>query len=288
MKTSIVLCLASLLTAPAARAASNTFTYAVGDVKVTLLSERQQTGDKKILIGATEEMLKQTAPDGTFPNAVNAFLVRTKDQTILVDAGFGIKLFDNLKEVGLAPGDIDAVLLTHMHGDHIGGLLRDGKPAFPKADLYIATPERDYWVGATPPDSPQRQALAAYADRLHLFNARPPEDANVRFPLLDNILPIAAYGHTPGHTVYEVSSGGKRLLIWGDLTHAMAVQMPYPQVAVTYDIDPAQAVASRKAILDYVAQKPIPVAGMHIAFPGIGTVTKHPNGDGYTFEPVTP
>ena len=276
------------MTAATAATAQDTFRHTLGETTVTLLSERQQTGNKGILIGATPEMLAKTAPDGTFPNAVNAFLVQTPTQTVLVDTGFGTKLFDNLKAFGVSPEKIDAVLLTHMHGDHIGGLLRDGKPAFPNADVYLATPERDHWTAEAAPDTPQKKVLAAYRDRLHLFTpAALGEVADgkrwQREPLPGNVTAIAAYGHTPGHTMFQIDAGGQSLLIWADLTHAMAVQMPYPSVAVTYDVDPAQAVRSRLAVLEYAAKSGIPVAGMHIPYPGIGTVAK--DADGYRFTP---
>jgi glyoxylase-like metal-dependent hydrolase (beta-lactamase superfamily II) len=110
------------------------------------------------------------------------------------------------------------------------------------------------------------------------------------FPEGIAVRPIAAYGHTPGHTLYLLSSGGERLLIWGDLTHAMAVQMPFPQVAVTYDVDSEQAVASRKTVLEFVVKNKIPVAGMHIAYPGMGVVSANsaknpPENSVYRFTP---
>jgi glyoxylase-like metal-dependent hydrolase (beta-lactamase superfamily II) len=277
------------------------FTTKIGAVEISLLNERQQTGSKSILIGATPEILKQTAPDGTFPNAINAFLVRfpKRDiggttypaQNILVDTGFGTRLFDNLKSFGLLPADIDIVLITHMHGDHIGGLLRDGKPAFPKAKIYISQPEHAYWTAPTQPqDSLQNRAVTAYKEHLCLFQPTALGTAPTRlpdFPVGTEIEALAAYGHTPGHTLFLVKSQDERLLIWADLTHAMAVQMPFPQVAVTYDVEPDQAIASRKKVLSYVAENKIPVAGMHIAFPGIGTVSPLSGKDSaYKFTPL--
>lgn len=100
----------------------------------------------------------------------------------------------------------------------------------------------------------------------------------------EGIFPIKVYGHTPGHTAFMVVSDGERLLIWGDITHAMAVQMPHPEISVTYDVDPDAARALRLKILEYVAAHKIPVAGMHIAWPGIGTVEKA--AQGYEFTPA--
>jgi glyoxylase-like metal-dependent hydrolase (beta-lactamase superfamily II) len=250
--------------------------------EVTTLPESQGEGNKSVLIGATPEMLQKYAPQGTFPNGTNAFFVKTPDMNILVDAGYGRNLFTHLQSIGIAPEQIDVVLLTHMHGDHIGGMLRDGKPSFPNARLYIAQPEHDYWMDAANSRGQQaRDVIAAYKNKLQLF--QPAASAQNAATLVSGIKGIAAYGHTPGHTAFLVESDNSKLLIWGDLTHAMAVQMPYPQVAVTYDVNPEDAIAYRKKLLEYVEKNKLPVAGMHIAFPGIGTVTKDTSSGGYSF-----
>ncbi|MDR2180995.1 MAG: MBL fold metallo-hydrolase [Synergistaceae bacterium] len=265
-------------TPAAAAEVPGTYTVKVGAFQVSLLSEGQSDGSGANLIGADEAMMKKYAPAGTYPTAVNAFLVRTPDRLVLVDAGFGRELFTNLKKLGVDPEQISAVLLTHMHGDHIGGLLVGDKIAFPKAKLYLARQERDYWASEeimkTFPADRQggfknaQKTLAAYGDAVQTFD---PGDLGAKF-LLPGIAAIAAFGHTPGHTLYRVESEGAKLLIWGDLTHAMAVQMPEPQVAMTYDVDPQMAAASRLAVLKYVAAEKIPVAGMHIPYPGIGNI----------------
>ncbi len=262
-----------------AQSNNNTFTTRVGNFQVSLLSEGQGQGNPRILIGATPEMMEKAIPDGTFSNATNSFLIRMPEQTILVDAGYGKLLFDNLASLGIKPEEINTVLITHMHGDHIGGMLRDGKPAFPNATVYIATPEHAHWAAI---DGGAKKVIEAYQGKLQLF--QPEEAGKATKALLPGIYGIAAYGHTPGHTAFLLESDGKQLLIWGDLAHAMAIQMPYPQVAVTYDTDPDQAIRYRKEILAYVSSGKIPIAGMHIAYPGMGSVTL--DGTGYLFTPA--
>ncbi len=262
-------------------AQQNVITFDIGSYAVSLLSEGQGQGNTGILLNATDEMKKECAPDGKFSNATNVFLVETGGQTILFDAGYGRNLFDNLQSLKKKVEDIDAVILTHMHGDHIGGLLRDGKKSFPKATLYIPKPEYDYWMGDNARNSASaRKVIEGYNDQLRLF-----EPGTIEKPqeLVKGVWSIAAYGHTPGHTGYLLESGSSKLLIWGDLTHAMAIQMPYPQVAVTYDTDPKTAVESRQQILKYVAENKISIAGMHIPFPAIGSIRKN-NTKGYDFE----
>jgi glyoxylase-like metal-dependent hydrolase (beta-lactamase superfamily II) len=251
-----------------------------GDYQVYLLSEGQNKGNAGILIGASPEMIAEQIPDGTFPMATNVILIQTPDKNILVDTGYGRLLPDNLTAVGLDPKQIDVVLITHMHGDHIGGLLKNGQSVFPNAQLYIAQPEHDYWLNANNENA--INVIKEYADRLALFE--PNELGELTNELLPGITPLATYGHTPGHTSFLVESGDDKLLIWGDLAHAMAIQMPYPQVAVTYDVNPEEAVRSREAVLKYVSENKIPVAGMHIAYPGIGDI-KPASGSGYTFIP---
>ncbi|MDR0295262.1 MAG: MBL fold metallo-hydrolase, partial [Prevotellaceae bacterium] len=151
------------------------------------------------------------------------------------------------------------------------------------ADLYISEPEYRYWKNEKSQGGERaRQVLKAYKGQRQLFH--PNQLDSITTFLLPNIQSVAAYGHTPGHTLYLLSSGEEKMLFWGDLTHAMAIQMPYPQVALTYDIDAAMAIAVREMILDYIAKNNIVVAGIHIAFPGMGNIKK--SNKGYLFTPL--
>ncbi|MDL2265560.1 MBL fold metallo-hydrolase [Parabacteroides sp. OttesenSCG-928-G07] len=258
---------------------NNVFTYKVGKYEISLLAEGQGNGNPRILIGATPEMMEKAIPEGTFPNATNTFLIKTPDQIILVDAGYGRELFNNLQSLGVTPEQVDVVLITHMHGDHIGGMLRDGNIAFPNAKVHLATREYGHWNGV---EGNAKNMIQAYEGQISLF--LPEKAGEAKNQLYPGIYAITSYGHTPGHSCFLVESDGQKLLIWGDLTHAMAIQMPYPQVAVTYDSNPDDAIKSRKEILEYVSKNNIPIAGMHIAYPGIGSVKAE--GAGYQFVPV--
>jgi len=253
------------------------FTYGFGVFDLTVLPEVQRDVNKDILISFTDEMSGEYDPATPFRNAVNAFLIETQENTILVDAGYGRKLFGHLETCGKEPEDIDVILLTHMHGDHIGGLLREEKKAFPNAELYVSQPEYDFWMsdeqrGSLPENrrggfDNARKVLTVYKDQLHLFV--PGEAGDPGQELLPGIRPIAAYGHTPGHTAYLLNSDDYQFLIWGDLTHVTSVQISYPQVAVTYDVDPVKAVEYRRQLLEYISNNGIRVAGMHIEYPGM-------------------
>ncbi|GHT97861.1 hypothetical protein FACS1894142_3330 [Spirochaetia bacterium] len=260
------------------------FTYRLGRFEVNLLVENRGAGRSSILLNADSDLLGRYIPGGTYQSETNTFLVRTGDKTIVVDTGFGTTIFDRMKQLGVSPDQVDAVLITHMHGDHIGGLQKEGKALFPRAAVFLAQQERDYFT-KTNVNNAAVAALAPYGDRVKTFL---PGDLDVArqsgarsLEGLPGIIPVAAFGHTPGHTAYLLESDGERLLIWGDLMHAEAIQFPVPGVSVTYDTDPAAAAAIRGRILDYAATQKVPVAGMHLVYPAIGTVTAA--GSGYRF-----
>jgi glyoxylase-like metal-dependent hydrolase (beta-lactamase superfamily II) len=165
-----------------------------------------------------------------------------------------------------------------MHDGHIGGLLNSTAAAFPTAKVYIDQTEYAYWKNLSdsgdPSASTQGVVLSAYGNRVVPFAANGTEVDHT------GVVAIPAYGHTPGHAMYLVQD----LLYWGDVTHAMAIQMPVPRVAVTYDVDPQQAVAARLQVLEKVLQNRWKVAGAHIPWPAIGTLEK--SGNGYAFTPV--
>ena len=257
-----------------------TTSWTVGACEIITLVESQHEGNTEILVGATQDMLSQCAPAGTFPMATNAFLVRTPENIILIDAGYGKKLFDNMLVFNVAPEQVNIILMTHLHGDHIGGLLRNSSIAFPNAELYISQKEHDYWINLEEGGEQAQAVIEAYQSRLHLFS--PTDIASGGTNILPEFWAIAMPGHTPGHTAFLLESDNQKMFIWGDLTHAMAIQMPYPEVAVTYDVDPVLAIATRKQALDYMAKQNIPVAGMHIPFPGIGHIETKENG--YLFD----
>jgi glyoxylase-like metal-dependent hydrolase (beta-lactamase superfamily II) len=252
------------------------FTWKTGAFQVYTLVENKGQGRPGILIGASDAQLNLYFPGGTYPSETNIFLIRGLGKTVLIDTGFGGALFETLRLLKVEPAEVDAILLTHLHGDHTGGLSRDGAALFPNARVYLS---RQEYSGAQ--DNTLR-LLAPYGNRVETFEPSALNAAGAE--LLPGIRGIAAFGHTPGHTVYLIENGGERLLIGGDMVHVQGIQFPLPDIAVSYDADASAAIASRREILDYAAQYRIPIGGMHLEYPAIGVVEKA--GDGFRFIPA--
>jgi glyoxylase-like metal-dependent hydrolase (beta-lactamase superfamily II) len=219
--------------------------------------------------------------------------VQTPEQTVLIDTACGPnmaptagRMMANLQAAGITPDDIDVVLLTHLHRDHVGGLLdADGRVAFPRAKLLMPEAEAVYWLdegaaAAAPEDkrpafTMAQQSTAPYGAAMQTFTAEEP---------LPGIKAVPLPGHTPGHTGYEMGAGDDRLLIWGDICHAPDVQTRRPEAAVIFDVDQPLAIATRRAILARAADERLLIAGMHMHFPAFVRIARE--GDGYAVRPI--
>jgi glyoxylase-like metal-dependent hydrolase (beta-lactamase superfamily II) len=279
------------------------YRMALGDLKVTALYDGYVMLDRSLLKGASDTDLQNLlakvflADTKEVQTAVNAYLVQTGKNLVLVDAGaakcFGPTLGgigDNLRAAGY--GDmarIDSILLTHLHPDHVCGLTTaDGKAAFPNATVYVTKAEADFWLNedtaAKAPKEHQpffemaREAVAPYvaSGKLKIFN---PGDR-----LMAGVTAVPTPGHTPGHAGYLFESGKERLLVWGDVVHSHAVQFARPEIAIEFDVDSTQAIASRQKTFADAANKKLWIAGAHMPFPGIGRVRKE--GNTYAWVPV--
>lgn len=240
--------------------------------------------------GLLKHEFADATPQGVL-TAINAFLVNTGDHLILVDAGLGTcngpssgHLLENLKAAGYSPEDVDAVLITHMHGDHICGLAKDGARLFPKATVYAGEAEIAYWLTTQPNDPAAERKkgvqgmMASYQAAGALKGFKP---GAVLFP---GVTALDTHGHTPGHTSYLFQSGGASFLALGDIAHVHAVQFSHPEATIDYDTDQPTAKAARAVLFERLAKEGWSVGGAHLPFPGIGHVRK--DGAAYDYVPV--
>lgn len=280
--------------------ASGFYRVKLGDFKITVLNDgTTPVPFDQLLHGSSRASLAAKFREAGEPlnreTSVNSFLIDTGTRRILIEAGAG-RLFGPccgrlpamLKAAGYAPESIDAVLLTHVHGDHSGGLTVDGRRVFPNADIYLAKGELDYWMSdaakARAKASHQkmfeegRAALAPYraAGRVRTFSAPA--------TLFPGIRAIPAPGHTPGHSFYEIESRGSRMRVIGDIVHAAEIQLQRPSITIDFDADEAQAAATRRAALTEFARTHELLAAPHISFPGLGRVAR--SGAGYVWLPI--
>lgn len=267
---------------PGIAAAANS--YRIGDMELYPLIDAAGKGSPKgIIVGLSDEELAKLVPSGEVERTVLAYIVKFPNRTVLFDTGLGVgaggKMAQAMQEAGFAPEDIDAVIITHMHGDHIGGLISAAKlSVFPKATVYIGRLEKTWWLdSARDFDSyaggaaKARQVVTAYPGRVAIFEFGQ--------EVLPGITAIDARGHTTGHTVFNMESGGGRFLIIGDLMHFADLQLPNPDLTVTYDTDQPTAAVYRKRILKLAADENLPVAGMHMPLPGVWRIKA--DGKGY-------
>jgi glyoxylase-like metal-dependent hydrolase (beta-lactamase superfamily II) len=273
----------------------------VGDLEVTALLDGSAEFDLHWLTAETATMDRVEEALREDPHLLDTsdigFLVNTGKQLILIDAGAGTwfgggslgRLVDSLHGAGYAPEQVDRVFVTHMHSDHIGGLTtQDGKRVFPHAEVFVSKPESDFWlspdIAAKAPQDAQQffrsaQGIAApylKAGKWHTFSGSE--------TLVDGMRLVSLHGHTPGHTGYEFSSRGQKILFWGDTVHEQLVQLSHPDITVVFDIDHAAAAATRNDLFPKLARGGALIAGPHMPFPGIGRLRMEANG--YVWAPV--
>ena len=274
----------------------------LGDFEVTAISDGTVKLPVKDLLTNTtpakvDAALKRAAIAYPVETSVNAYLVNTGSKLVLIDTGaaglFGPtlgNLLTNLKASGYQPEQIDEIYITHMHADHVGGLMAGGAIAFPNATLRIDKADTDFWLSeakmnAAPADSKGffQGAMASVnpyvaAGKLKTFEGG--------VELVPGIRSQATHGHTAGHSVYIVESKGEKLVLWGDLMHVAAVQFDNPAVTIKFDSDTKDAAKERKRAYADAAKGGYIVGVSHISFPGLGRVRANAGGKGYTWIPV--
>ncbi len=272
----------------------------LGDFEVTALSDGTVPLEvKKLLTNTTptrvDALLRRAFLADPVETSVNAYLVNTGAKLVLIDAGAGTLfgptlggLVANLKAAGYQPEQVDEVYVTHMHPDHVGGLVAAGAPAFPHAIVRADRRDAEFWLAqATLDAAPEsdkgfiRGAMASLDPYVAAGRFKPFDGAG---ELVPGIRAVPTYGHTKGHTMYVVESKGQVLAVLGDLMHVAAVQFPEPAVTIRFDTDPKLAAMERKRVYADSAARRHWLAVAHLPFPGIGHI--RPDGHGYVYVPA--
>lgn len=268
---SAILLLAACTSSPKeqAQVALEPGTMLLNDNQTTVTWIQDNLGHKMmprdLFPAASDSLIEELSLQSGIPSSISTFLMHNNGEWILFDAGLGAdkggQLLNGLQAHELTPDSIKYIYLTHFHGDHIGGLLQEDKPAFPSAQVYACSQEYMAWMMEMPSEQTgwQRQVMDAYKDQMLLFSWGD--------TLTHGIVAMAAPGHTPGHTVFRKEN----LLIIGDLMHGAALQMEHPEISGNYDMDKEEAAKSRARIIEFAQQNQLIMAGMHLPEPAFIT-----------------
>ncbi len=299
--TALLLASAAHAAAPQVKTqAAGYYRVMLGEFEVTALSDGTVALPVDTLLTNTtkaksDKTLARNFLKSPVETSVNAYLINTGTKLVLVDTGaaglFGPtlgRLAESLKSAGYQPEQVDEIYITHMHPDHVGGLMAGEKMAFPNAVVRADKRDADFWLSQANLDKAPAEGKGFFQGAMASLNPYvaagkfKPFDGNTE--LAPGIKAMAAPGHTPGHSLYVVESGGQKLVLWGDLMHVAAVQFAEPSVTIAFDTDSKNAAVQRKRAYAEAAKQGYLVGSAHLSFPGLGHLRAE--GKGYTFVPV--
>ena len=245
--------------------------------------------------GRVAQDLKQHFQTSPLETSVNAWLINTGSRLVLVDAGAGTlfgptlgKLLTQLRAAGYQPEQVDDILITHMHPDHVGGLAADGQRVFPNATVHAEKADADFWLSQAKLDAAPADAKGFFQGAMASLTPYVKAGRFQPFERDGEVLPgfraLAAHGHTAGHTVYAVESQGQKLVLVGDLIHVASVQLAAPEITLAFDTDEPQAAQARARVFAELAKDGSLVAVSHFNFPGVGRLQKA--GKGWNWLPL--
>jgi glyoxylase-like metal-dependent hydrolase (beta-lactamase superfamily II) len=274
----------------------------VGSVEVLALADgvaRRPLGEEFVRNAPIAEvralLASQNLPTDTIDIPFTPFVVVMGNRRILMDTGLGEfggattgKLLDNLRAAGLQPGDIDTVLISHYHGDHINGLRnKAGEFVFSKAKVMVPQPEHGFWMDDARMAAAPEAQKGAFNNVRRTF-AQMPAGMLVPFQPGTEVLPgirsVAAFGHTPGHTLFELSSGNQSFTYVADLTNVPSLFARQPDWAVQFDMDAEAARQVRRATFERIIASNSLIGGFHFPYPAFGRMVRA--GNGFAFQPV--
>jgi glyoxylase-like metal-dependent hydrolase (beta-lactamase superfamily II) len=255
--------------------------YKIGEIKFDAVKDIDTDMGINLVLNKNSQIARNFySGKMSVPASINAFLLKTKNQNILIDTGLnGGNIVKHLKEQGISPENINTILLTHMHSDHAGGLLdQNESKVFKNAKIFVSNNEMDYWLKTK--KSKFHETIAnEYKGQIEFLSF----DGDNAEVVKNEVIAKKAFGHTPGHTIYEIHSGEDTILVIGDVLHIVNLQTADPSLSITYDVDPIKAAETREKVLKYAAERKIKIAGMHIPFSGIGRIVENKKDGGYKF-----
>jgi glyoxylase-like metal-dependent hydrolase (beta-lactamase superfamily II) len=284
----------------APRQAPGFYRYKVGDIEVTAINDgfaqRPLEGFVRNaeLSQVQQAMQEAFLPGNALPITFNTLVLNQGGRLTLIDTGNGDMgaptsgtWMANFRAAGFDPAQVNTVVISHFHGDHINGLrLKDGTAVFPNAEVMVPAPEWAFWMDDARMNQAPEAMKGAFQGVRRVFG---PIAGNVkRYEMDKEVVPgltaVAAPGHTPGHTAYMLSSGNGKLMIMSDITNHPALFVRNPDWSAVFDMDGDQARATRRRMLDMAASERAQVAFYHAPFPATGHIAK--DGNGFRLIPV--
>jgi len=283
------------------RQVPDAYRFPLGKLQITALSDGTVPQDLHALLTGTtpaevDALLDRAFVASPVEVSINAFLIEDGERRMLVDTGagqlfgpgYGGRLVDSLATVGVKPADVTDILVTHVHTDHSGGLVADGREVFPNAVVHVGAPDLEFFL------DPANAAKTSYAPRYFDEAAKTigvsAKAGKVKTfgdgeTILPGVVATLHPGHTPGSAFFTVSSEGRSIVFIGDIIHVAPVQFPKPEITIVYDLDPQQAAAVRETAFSAFADERRLIAAPHLPFPGVGHVRSE--GDGaFSWHPV--
>jgi glyoxylase-like metal-dependent hydrolase (beta-lactamase superfamily II) len=278
------------------KALPSAYGYKIGSINVIAVFDGVRKGplEPAFVTNVPFEQVREAfaeamRPTETIENPFTPTLIRTGDRLVLIDTGNGVqtgggtvgRLLDSMKGAGFAPEQVDLVIISHFHGDHISGLRTpEGQPVFANAEVLVPERELSFWLDKGEESRAAESRKRSFAVARRIFGTGGLRTRTYRDgeELAPGVTAVAAHGHSPGHMAFRVQSGSDGLLLLSDAAHLPFLFVRNPEWSPAADMDPQMARETRRRLLDQASADRIPVAGYHWGLPNVGHVRQAGSG----------